>query len=166
MGQSGWRRQGGDPPAGGGGSWLVQGGVIEALAAPDQNGQDAGLLRRQLQSAGGNQAQPAAMLSDHCGEAGMSETFFHYGQHLFAGLGEDDATGVQPDASKARGEQISLPQHPQNGAIQTRQYTSDEHGSGGGVFRVGTSRGSLMQGAEADAAGGQNLVHRHYVQGD
>ena len=66
------------------------------------------------------------MLSDHRSEAGMPETFFHYGQHLFAGLGEDDATGVQPDASKAGGEQVGLPQHPQDGAVQTRQYTGDE----------------------------------------
>ncbi len=94
----------------------------------------------------------------------MAETFFHDGQHLFAGLGEDNAPGVQPGTGKTGSKQIGLPQNPQDRTIQTRQDTSDEQGGGGGVFRVGAGRGGLMQGTEAQTAGGQSPIDCNNLQ--
>jgi hypothetical protein len=164
--QSGGRGQSGDPPACNGGGWFVQRRIVEAGAAAEQDRQDAGLLRRQLQPARGNHAQPPGVFGHHGGKAGMAQAFFHDGQHIPAGLGEHDPVRLQPGAGEAGGEQIGLSQNPQDGTVQPGQDAGGEQGGGGGVFRVGPGRGGFMQRPQADAAGGQNLIDRLDTQGE
>lgn len=62
------------------------------------------MFGRELQAARGDEAQAPAEFPHDGGEAGMGEAFLHRGQHVFAGLGEHQAGGVQTGTGEAWGE--------------------------------------------------------------
>ncbi len=112
MWQNRGRRQCSDPPPGDGGGWFIQDRVFEAFAAPDQDGQYAGLLRGELQPAGRNQAEPPGMFGHDGSEPGMMQAFIHHQQHVLASLYEHDPVWLQSGIGEARGKQVRLSDDP------------------------------------------------------
>lgn len=145
-----WRVGGqrGDPPAGHRGTRRRQLGVVENPASAQQGGHHAGFLRPQLQAAGGDETQTAGEFPHHGGEAGMRQAFLHRRQDLFAGLGEQQAGGVQARAGEAGGEQVRPFLHPQHRPLHPGQDPGEEQGRGGAMLGIRTGAGDLMQRAQ------------------
>ncbi len=90
----------------------------------------------------------------------MAQPLLHRRQDIPARFDEQDTVQGQADIGQAWSEQVGLAQHPQDGAIEPREDRGGEQGRGGGVLGVRAAAHGFMQGAQRQAAIGQDRVNR------
>ena len=96
----------------------------------------------------------------------MAQAFLHHRQNVSSGFGKHHPSGEQASISRAGGEQVGLPQDPQDWPLQPGQQAGDEEDSGRGMFGIWSDRSGFVQRIQGQATAGQRRVDCRNPEGD
>jgi hypothetical protein len=97
----------------------------------------------------------------------MLQPLLHHQEQALgiAGLGIEDAVGVEAHAGEARREEVAALHHPQHGMLEPRQDPAYEERRRGAMREVVACAHHLMQRPEGEAATRKMAINRAHAEG-